>query len=124
MLKQFITTKIGIMLIGLSLTLLTAGVQQLRVFHYENGMLQAVNQVSELKTALQAKETEAVSLQSAIEKQNNKIKTMTLSANMDRQRRAGDVLAVRVQHRDQAALITTTDDKGPEALNRWLTDYY
>ena len=123
MFKNFISTKIGIMLIGLTLTLLTAGVQQLRVAHYENGMLQAVNHAGELKTALQVKETEAVSLQAAVQKQNDMIKTMTLSANMDRQRRSSDVLKVRVEHRDQAANITHTK-AGPEAFNRWLSEYF
>ena len=123
MIKQFITTKIGIMLIGLSLTLLTAGVQQLRVQHHQLVASSAIIKIGDLNTALEAKETEAVSLVAALKNQSNKIKIMTLSANLDRQRRSSDVLQVRVKHRDHAANLAHTK-AGPEAFNRWLTDYF
>lgn len=123
MFKTFITSKIGQLMLGLLFSALLVGVQQLRVQHYQNAELMALVQVGELNTALETKETEAVSLTAAIELQNNKVKQLSLAAHADSRRRANDVLKIRVEHQEQLHLITTTEN-GPEAMNRWLLDYF
>ena len=123
MLKTFLTSKLGLVMLGLLFSGLLAGGQQLRVQHYQKAELAALVKVGEFKTALHIKETEAVDLAASIDSQNNKIKQLTLSARADSQRRANSVLHVRFDHQKDLHNIPTVK-AGPEAMNKWLTDYF
>lgn len=111
-------SKMGISVVAIILIFIVGGIQQLRINSYQEEAKVLIKEKAQLQLAVKLKESEALSLTAAINKQNKKIKQMQVSSVIEKKAREQNVLEVKFKHQQEFKKLK--QGKGPEDMNRWL----
>lgn len=115
---KFLMSKMGISFIAIALIFVVGGIQQLRINSYQAEAKVLIKEKAKLSFTVNLQKAESLALKSAIDKQNDKVNELNLSAAADKKTRENNVLKVNFKHKQEFKKLKK--GKGPEDMNKWL----